>query len=525
MIGLVWTAFRRDLSKNGGMKDIHFPRIERLITAQTGLQLRPREREALGVTLAMRMEALCLRHSDEYECLLEAGTLDADREWDQLTVHLTNNESYFFRDKGQMALLRDRILPELIAENASRRRLRLWSAGCSTGEEAYSLAMLVEELLPQRGAGSGAPWEISILGSDIDSHALQEARRGIYSAWSFRTMEAALRQRWFQRHGDSWRIGEEIRSLVTFQRCNLVAEPFPSAVCGIYEMDLIVCRNVFIYFAPKAVAVVLSKFAQTLREGGCLMTGHAETLGQLVEPLVARHFPESVVCQRRSQTWAGGERQHRIAEPPLSRAPARVTESLRPPAAPRSLREPAAAQPAAAASPALPKAAIQGAADAGTLAAAEARYAVGDYLGTVRMLQPLEQVSGERALLLLAHAYANLGQAKEATACCHRLSDMFPFAAEPFELLSVIAQEQGRYDDAKLLLKQALYLAPKSPALYVELGALYDRDGDGVRARRMRTVALELLQELPAETALGFFGGSTAQEWRLHLQQRLLEGA
>jgi chemotaxis protein methyltransferase CheR len=503
------------------MNETHFPQLERLIAAHTGLQLRPRERDALRTTLAVRMAALNLHDTDAYRRLLEAGTLDAEHEWEQLTGRLTNNESYFFRDKGQMALLRDRILPELIARNRGRRSLRLWSAGCSTGEEAYSLAMLVEELLPQRGAASGAPWEILILGTDLDAPALQVARQGIYSAWSFRTMESTRQQRWFQ-HGESgWQVAEECRAMVSFRRCNLAIDSFPSAKLGIDEMDLILCRNVFIYFAPAAVSAVLPKFARTLREGGYLMTGHSETLGQLVEPLAKRHFPESVVYQRVKQATA----RVRTSEEPAARSsrsvPVHAPAPPHPPATGQTRRQ-TSTVPAMEPKDTAPSSVGRRAERA--LSEAETLYGVGDNPGVIRVLQGFVEPAGARALLLLAHAHANLGHAEEAAADCQRLIAAFPFAAEPYELLSALAQEQGRYDDAKLLLKQAVYLASDMPTPCLELSELYDHEGDRVRARKMRSIALELLKRMPAEAMIGFYGGPTAQEWIRHLEQRLTEG-
>ena len=154
---------------------------------------------------------------------------------------LTNGETYFFRDHGQFDLLRLRLLPELIERRRDAKTLRLWSAGCSSGEEAYSLAMLLDMLLPKRDG-----WNILILGSDIDEAALAKARRGHYGQWSFRMAPPALKQRYFQRKGDEWMLDERIRSMVTFRTSNLIGETFPSA--ELRDMDLILCRNVFIYF-------------------------------------------------------------------------------------------------------------------------------------------------------------------------------------------------------------------------------------------------------------------------------------
>ena len=502
-----------------------FPYLERLITAHTGLQLRPRERDALRVTLTARMAARHLNRVEDYQRLLEAGTADTEHEWEQLAVQLTNKESYFFRDKGQMALLQDRILPELFARNRERRMLRLWSAGCSTGEEAYSLAILIEALLPHYEDADEAPWEIVVFGTDLDTQALRKARKGIYSAWSFRTMDAAQRQRWFQpAEGGGWRVGEKSRSLVTFRRCNLVADPFPTTTSGIYEMDLILCRNVFIYFAPTAVATVLGKFAKTLREGGYLITGHSEMMGLSVEPLTMRRYPESVVYERDSSAPSSGGTSVGIpARVGGEEARQSTTPIVRPVPLERR-RELPTVLPHTGGQVSTRSAPTPAVLAESLLAEAEACYSIGDNEGTIQRLGRLSEPYGMRASLLLAHAQANLGHTEEAAVLCLQLSDRYPFAAEPYELSASLAQEKGRYEEAKLLLKQALYLAPGSPTPYLELAHLYDRDGDRERGRKMRATALELLTQMSAESTVGFFGGPTAQEWRLHLEQRLIEG-
>jgi chemotaxis protein methyltransferase CheR len=507
------------------MNDTHFPQLERLIAARMGLHLRPRERDTLRGTVAARMAILRLEELDQYQRLLQAGTPDAEIEWEQLTTRLTNNESYFFRDKGQMALLRERILPELIARNRGQRTLRLWSAGCAAGEEPYSLAMLVNELLPHRGAASGPPWDIFILGTDIDETALHQARQGLYSPWSFRTVEPAQQEHGFIQREGVWQVRDESRSLVSFRRINLVSDRFPDTASNLMEMDLILCRNVFIYFGQDAISIVLPKFARTLSAGGYLMTGHAEIQGQAIEPLEARMFPESVVYQRTSKAFPerlsvvdsvgkksnASDGNSSAVDPPQTRSQRR--------------REPAALDTAmASAVPSTPEHAPARAPEP-VSSAVEARYAAGDDQGAIRVLQALPEPLGERALLLLAHAHANLGHHAEATGLCRRLRTDFPFAAEPYELLAALAQEQERYDEAKLLLKQAVYLAPESPSAYLELAGIYDREGDRIRARKMRVTALEALAQMPSDAAVGSHEGAAVQEWIQHLNRLLDEGA
>src|SRR5262249_48804181 len=140
----------------------HLVRLEELVASYTGLHTRSRDREALQRGAAAGMKRQGLSRPEEYLRLLGADTGEAAAEWKRLATHLTNPESPFLRDRTQMALLRDTVLPELTARNRAQRRLRLWSAGCSTGQEPYSLAILLQEVLPDRER-----WDISILGTDI----------------------------------------------------------------------------------------------------------------------------------------------------------------------------------------------------------------------------------------------------------------------------------------------------------------------------------------------------------------------
>lgn len=524
----------RDTVKYRFMDEILLHRFEDAIAARTGIRLRPRERVALRDALAARLAAVHLSRADEYYRFLNTVGADQEGEWDQLIARLTNNESYFFRDKGQMSLLRERILPEIIARNQSRRSLRLWSAGCSTGEEAYSLAMLVDELLPQRQGTGTSGWEILILGTDIDEPALQKARLGVYGLWSFRAMDVMRRNRYFQAHQDGWQINEAIRARVKFTRCNLVGDAFPSNSTGIHDIDLLLCRNVFIYFEPQAIAQVLPKFTQALRENGCLMTGHAEIQGQQVPSLQTRMYPESVVYQR-SKTVA----QSVITTVPAQRSgvatilkvstEAKTTDRVdRSSPTPLSANNPHATLTASSAIPPPDRVRLSERVapriTEDLLAEAERHFAAEEYQRVVQLLSPaLETPDNKQACLLLAHAHANLGHYQAAIGCCETITKSHPFAAEPYELLAFIAQEQGQYDEAKLLLKKALYLNSAAPAPYLELAALYQREGDEERAHTMYRTAVELLTKMPAEARVGSYGGRTAQEWLSYLTP-LLKG-
>ncbi len=268
-------------------------RFAKLITAQTGLQIRAEDTGKLRHTIRLRMTAQQLNNPEAYYQLLASDTTASRGEWEELLLPLTIGESYFFRDSGQFSLLRQRLIPELIERNSAIRSLRIWSAGCSTGEEPYSLAILVYELLPAQ-----SHWHIVIVGTDVNKHAIAAARRGIYREHSLRTLDPDLRRRYFHQHRGDWELDARFRSMVSFRQVNLLGDPFPDSTGNLFEMDLILCRNVLIYFDRTTIAPVITKFTNTLKVGGYLVTGHAELHDQKPSGLAVQTFPESIVYCR-----------------------------------------------------------------------------------------------------------------------------------------------------------------------------------------------------------------------------------
>ncbi|MCC2672941.1 MAG: methyltransferase, CheR-type [Armatimonadetes bacterium] len=482
-----------------------FERFQNLVSRRTGLHLRPRDEEAVQATLAARTNALRLAGAAEYCSLLESGHAPADREWPELAARLTNRESYFFRDLGQMAVLRDRILPELIERNRKRRTLRLLSAGCSTGEEPYTLAILLDQLVPP-----GEEWQVIIRGTDLNAEALAVAERGIYSAWSFRASEPALRQRYFQATGAGWEIAPSIRRKVTFSQSNLTYDPLPDPGAGLDDMDLILCRNVFIYFARDAIAPVVSKLARTLRTGGYLMTGHAEIDSQDAAGLNPRSYPGSLVYQRSHQAAVIN---HSVPLQPAGRPVTAPASLPQPPKHATKLiahGDPGSQEPG---EPALPD-------------TARALYARGEYGALIERLEPLvqRQPDDTAALYLLAQAYTNQGRQELAVSACRRASEQNPLAVGPYLVLAALADDQSEPEEAKRLLKKVIYLSPTCAAAYVQLAAHYTREGEPARASTMWAAAHGLLRALPTDAAVLPWDGPLAGELLLHVEAQLTDG-
>ncbi|AFZ20026.1 CheR family methyltransferase [Allocoleopsis franciscana] len=264
-----------------------------LIAKHTGLEIRERDKATLSEKIALRMKDIKLDVPESYYQLLKSSTSESYQEWKKLVNLLTNSESYFFRDKDQFDLLRNHLLPELIKCKENSKTLRVCSAGCSSGEEPYSLAILLEELLP-----NPEEWNLTILGIDINQEALHKAELGIYRPWSFRRVEKEIMQQYFQLINHQYHINTSIKQMVKFQNLNLFKEVFPCSNSELQDLDLILCRNVFIYFEPSAIAKVLEKFYKALQPLGYLITGHAELSGQNLSQFQTKVFPESVVYQK-----------------------------------------------------------------------------------------------------------------------------------------------------------------------------------------------------------------------------------
>ncbi len=367
-------------------------------------------------------------------------------------------ETYFFRDHGQFDLLRLRLLPELIERRRGVKSLRLWSAGCSSGEEAYSLAMLVDLLLPERDG-----WEILILGSDIDQTALAKARQGRYGQWSFRMAPPTLQQEYFRREGEEWLLAERIRRMVTFRAGDLIGELCSGGEVG--AMDLILCRNVFIYFAADAVAAAAAKLANALSGGGYLMTGHTELIGHRVHNLRSRLFAEGVVYQRVAQPSAEPRAPGRIIPSPSSGEPQPPGRIIPPP-------------------PTIPH--------------------------RTSYPPPPAAPTGEQ-LLATAQGFADRGEYDRAEQRCQQALTLTPLAAGPHFLLAQLAQLRGDFKRAGELLDKTLYLDPRCVAAYLELAALCERAENLPRAQTMRRAALDIVRALPNDVVIAPYETTAAE--------------
>ncbi len=262
------------------LSDRLFQQFSSLVYEECGIHLHKGKKSLLEARLAKRLRATGLTSPKEYYDFIHSE--EGQEERIQFFNAVSTNLTYFFREPKHFEFLEQKALPEIVQRNRKEgtSRIRIWSAGCSTGEEPYSIAMCVLENLDH-----AARWDFKILATDISTRVLQVAQNGVYEKSKIQNVPPALRSRYFLPYADGGRKGlyqvsKELKRVVTFRRLNL-KDPYPFKG----PFDVIFCRNVMIYFDKPTQEMLIQKMAHYLRPGGYLFVGHSESLTGLSHPL------------------------------------------------------------------------------------------------------------------------------------------------------------------------------------------------------------------------------------------------
>lgn len=245
-----------------------FTLIRDLICQKSGLYFQPSKRQYFLRRLRRRMELYGCHRLSEYYTILESD----GRELSELLNLLTTTETYFFRNRQQLKSFQEEVLPVFIQKKRESgvSHIYLWSAGCASGEEPYTLAMILLDTLPDIDH-----WRISMVGTDINTQVLEQARKGIYTARSLRDTPQQYITKYFTKESDHYRICDRVKQMVTFRPGNLVDKQGSSLIQNI---DCIFCRNVLIYFNVESCRAVVNMFYENLTRNGYLFLGHSESL-------------------------------------------------------------------------------------------------------------------------------------------------------------------------------------------------------------------------------------------------------
>jgi chemotaxis protein methyltransferase CheR len=400
-----------------------------------------------------------------------------------LARHLTVGETYFLREGRSFEVLREHVFPKLIdARKDTVRRLRIWSAGCCTGEEPYSIAMILDLLIPDP-----EKWNITILATDLNPSFLRKAAEGVYGEWSFRDTPTWIRERYFKRRKDGrFEIKPHIRRRVTFSYLNLAEDVYPSLTYNTNAMDVIFCRNVLMYFTPERVKQVVAHLHSALVDGGWLIVSPAECSHNLFSQFATVNFPGVVMYRK----IAGAESRTVHAAPHAAlfaseadAFPLRVPIVASEPAGPEGLRpDPRNEVPRQTGRPAAPES------------------------GEIH----LPKEDDGRALSVIARRCANDGRLTEAIGWCEKAIAADKLNPANQYLFAAIQQELGQGDAAAQSLRRALYLAPDFVLAHFALGNLCLSQGRHREAARHFDNTLALLRKRPRDEILPESEGLTA---------------
>ena len=270
-----------------------FRALRDVVATAAGLDLPVEQLPSVQRRLRERLPLLGVETFGEYVRLLRSDP-SARGELESALELLTTNETYFMREAYQLRAFRDEALPMLADLASARRRISVWSAGCSTGEEVYSLAILLLEA--QQSARSPITgYEVRIFGSDLSKRCLAQARRAIYGPSAFRATTPEFRKRWFVERPEGSLVSERVRQLCQFGQLNLLDS---SRAATVGRVDAIFCRNVLIYFGTHARRRVIDIFHQRLYPGGILFLGHSESLLNVSTAFELLHFREDLAYRR-----------------------------------------------------------------------------------------------------------------------------------------------------------------------------------------------------------------------------------
>jgi chemotaxis protein methyltransferase CheR len=488
-----------------------------LVARRLGLYFEDAKLDFLAEVLQRRMEGARCDFFSLYQRRITSSANEHE-ELCALAEQLTVNETYFFRYADHFRAFAEVVVPNRIQARARQRRLRILSAGCASGEEAYSLAILIRDRLPEL-----ASWEITIHGIDVNASMIGKALRAKYSPWSLRETPADLHRKYFRADGRDFLLDSSLKTGVTFEERNLVEED-PLFWQG-DAFDVVFCRNVTMYFTVEATRSVISRIARSLAPGGFLFLGHAETLRGVSQEFRLRHTHETFYYQRPEAHETNGAADlppargdhssfrrpvPEVVEPgdswftTIRRASERIANLTQEKSGP-AVGESGSTSRHSSRSKAAPTPLLWDRALAIELMRKE-RFA--EAMELLRAL-PTESKADLDTQLLLAVLLTNGGDLPEAEEVCLHVLKLDELNAGAHYLMALCREHAGDREGAVGHDQAAAYLDSAFAMPHLHLGLVAKRSADAETARRELGRALPLLDREDASRILLFGGGFT----------------
>lgn len=473
--------------------------FQEFILAESGLCFEEGNSQALQLALSERMQKRRLNSYSDYYNFLRynpEGVLELRELFDLLTI----GETHFFRNKPHFDALTRSILPEIIQKkmHSSDKSIRVWSAGCSRGNEAYSVAMVIMGILPDY-----KDWNISILGTDINRNALIQAKEAIYGRREVSNLPAEYLDEYFEKMAGRFILRRDVKEMVRFEYHNLVKDPF--TLEGMQNLDIIFCRNVTIYFKLEATRDVIDKFYDCLLNDGYLFIGHAETLWQITNKFKMVEFPQTFIYKKSLFVSEEAVRPF-IAVPEINLEELLfVKEEVRPEG--EFLQE---KKPEEEAKMGLP---IRGEwqIEANEKLDLDYRQAIKlfsdkKYEQAIVLLEKIiaQDRNQVRAYFTKANILANQAKYKEAVSELGKIIEVDNLYVEAYYLLGVLLYNIGDAQEAEAQFRKVIYIDQDIVLAYFNLGNLYLYQKKFSKATREFNNAVRLLEKWPAQDGVKF---------------------
>jgi len=516
-----------------------YNRFRELVRAKSGIFFPDRRRADLktGVLKAFHYSGL-KSLNDYYLTLTEQPSSGAL--FKTLVSFLTVGETYFFR---HFDVIEKEILPRLIKAHQHDKTLRIWSAGCSTGEEPYTVAMVLHHLLPNL-----KEWNISIFGSDINVDSVKYAKEGVYRPWSLRSINEFYKNRYFTKREGLYYLNPDVQDMVRFDYMNLVEDCYPAADNGTMDLDMIFCRNVTIYFEAETTIKVINRFHRAIKERAYLAVGHAEPSSLIYDDYIAEVYSDAVIYRKDSSAkkemmYQTGIKTRKSFLNNFSTTLSQTTDSI----ATRlddlqkqlsKLKEPEKKKEEAT----LVRKKLMKQSES---IAAENKTAKGEsgerradwnesefFARGIELFQQKDFVTSEkvfteiieanpsnaRALFMMAHLCANMDQISRAKEYCERAIDKDSLLIQAYYLLGLIFKEENAFDDSIKMLKKAIYIDMNLAVAYYDLAVNYFKIGDTVQGKKYLRQTEKILRPKSPEECVGIIDDMTVQELKLMVQ-------
>ncbi len=420
----------------------------------------------------------------------------------EIAKQLTIGETYFFREPQSFDALEKVVLPELIERKKNEKRLRIWSAACCSGEEVYSIAITVLQVL-----GSNAPgWKIEILGSDVNNEFLEAAAKGEYTRWSFRNTDPRNYGKYLFEENGKIKVSSELKKICRFEHLNLKTDEFPSIMNGTNYQDIIFCRNTFIYFNDELRSKIVNKFYNCLTNTGTFFLGLTELPYQTDPRFTQKSFGGSFY-------FAKGEKS--LSAP--AKHPKPSVEKKTPFAVPSEKKNPV-----------LPPPVLNISASEISRKEAIKAYDEGNYANVVAYCEGVisapgalkDNPSNVALARMLINSLANLGELKKAAEYCEKIIAYDKLDHISYFVYSNISLELGETEKAISLLKKTIFIEPGYLAAYFVLSNIFKRTESQIEYNRYSSSLLRMLENYKNDDAVEGLEGMLVSDVKFLLRQK-----